>query len=34
MKVVEEGGRNVWRRVRGKLILILVENDFDAILML
>jgi len=28
------GGRNVQRRVRGKLILILVENDFDAILML
>jgi len=33
MKVVEEG-RNVWRRVRRKLVLILVGNDFDAILML
>jgi len=34
MKEVEDWGRMLCKRVRGELIPILVENDFDAILML
>ena len=35
MKVVEDGGgRNACRRVRGELIVILMKNEFVAILIL